>query len=207
MSDSPIPPAATIRYFCQMLPSGGKSLLAYDYLTSIEKTGVGVKMMSIGPAFFHVEPWNQITHLYMAPLADCFINAVCVPTDFSLGVRVKAGEAAPNVPPTLQPVPDQSQAVFPNIEKSAEDAEKVVYEPQTAFAALFTVGVPNIAFTRVFPQRPPSDSEIQVLQKYDAVVTPFKDDIKVFALLGISAVVVHPESEDLAPLLSRFSPS
>jgi hypothetical protein len=48
--------------------------------------------------------------------------------------------------------------------------------------------------------------EIQVLQKYDAVVVPFDSDKEVLASMGVDATTIHPKSEGIAPLLSRLSP-
>lgn len=186
------PPDATLRYFCMVMPTGGPSL-GFDYLEALHLTGLGVKACPIGPAFLMSGPWPALMNLFVGPgqVAKAFVNVVCAPPDLLMGQALREVDVKP--PSGAGPLTGEKAR------------EEVVYKPQTAISGLFTVGVPNIAITAARP-RPPSEHEITALLKYDAVITPSETDAMVLKGLGVVAIHMPPEKDQLARLIASVRP-
>ena len=68
---------------------------------------------------------------------------------------------------------------------------------------LYTVNVPNIAITATYNGEP-SDNEITVLQRYDAVLCPNVDETVAYQMLGVKATYMDADPAHLADLLRGF---
>jgi hypothetical protein len=75
---------ALIRFSCVVAPGGDPENIAFPYLAAIDLTGVGVRVMPLGPFQFGQPPWDRLSHLFLAPLGLRFINVVCAPACYSL---------------------------------------------------------------------------------------------------------------------------
>lgn len=197
-------PDAVIRYFCLVLPNGGAQL-GYDYLDALDRTGLGVAAQPIGPAFFMVEPWIKLNHLFAAStIAPRYVNVVCAPPNLLMGKRLQVTDVKA---PGRLPAPGEETRPFalsatPRAVRQTpgQVEEDAVYEPQTALGGLFTVGVPNIAITMPRP-KPPDEAEVRALNQYDAVIAPSSEDAAALRHLGIDAFHLPPDPKPLKRIL------
>jgi hypothetical protein len=170
-----------------VLPNGGGSL-GFDYLDAFDKTALGVLACPIGMAYFAAEPWSDVGRLFMGRPAARYVNVVCAPPNLLMGQRLRASDA-----PVLGS--DGEVRAIPS-----GKTESIIYEPQTALAGLYTVGVPNVAITMARP-RPPEDHEIRALAQYDAVLCPSSSGTEELQRLGVVAMHVPADAEQLKRLV------
>lgn len=159
-----------------------------EYLEALAAAKLRVKPCPIGPAFL-TGRWAALMELFNAPMpGQRYVNMVCAPPSFPLGSPLRADPCDP-----------RSGTRTPG----ANDTE-IVYKPSTAFAGLYTVGVPNVAV--VLGHDRPSDDEIVTLGKYNAVFTPTEAAAEDLRRRGVSqASMVFPEPRELSKLLSLFT--
>jgi hypothetical protein len=171
--------APAVRYYC-LVTSGPGPFLGFDYLEAIDISGVGVRACPIGPAFIVDPPWAELMHLFSGGNPEGkYVNVVCAPLGYSLGARTTGIDwAGPKGDPS------------------------VVYQPRTALAGLYTVGVPNVAITLPIDSWGGADDELQVLQQYDFVFCPTDEHVEAFKGVGISAHHVPPDAGQLAKLFA-----
>jgi hypothetical protein len=179
---------AKIRLFCLTLPNPGPQL-GLRYALACEKTGLGVVVCPIGLFSLMGGPWQDHLHLFVGAIDADFVNIVVSPPGLLLGQTLKERDVKP--PAGLGgPLPLGTPA----------QGSEIVYRPLTALAGLHTAGVPNVAVTMVKP-RLPEAAEIEALSRYDLVFTPTIEDLEVLLGLGVTALLVPPESESFEALI------
>lgn len=154
--------------------------IAIPYLQAIEGTGLGVRVMSIGGMQFGVPPWDDVSHLFITALKNRFINVVCIEPGMPLGAVISASQFS-----------------------GANNA--IAYEPPLALNGLLTVGIPNIAI--ISGSIPPAGKELESLKHYTAVICPTTEGTKEIVSLGIKAITIPPESDQLSRLFSGMNPA
>lgn len=175
---------ALIRYLCVTLPGVDPSGIAFDYLKSIEATGLGVRVWSLGATNFGVKPWTEVSHLFLTPLGGRYINVVCAPPGLQLGSEASAA--------TLSGDPRASH--------------ETVYKPDTALVACYTVGVTNVAILTLAAGRKLSEKEIETLKLYNAVVCPDAETAAELAGHQITSMQIPPNQDQLLRLFSGMTP-
>lgn len=181
----PLPKIDAVRYHC-FTAVMQEPILGLDYLRALAETTHDLQACPIGPAFLSMAPWSTVSQHFMAPPPDRYINVVCAPPDLALGAPVSRRDVAPRHQPGI----------------SMMDSD-TVYEPSTAFAGLYTVGVANIAITMGLVEPSPTDKK--ALNRYDIVITPTETDAEILASWGIAAAVVPPEPDLLEMLLADYT--
>jgi hypothetical protein len=182
------------------MPNGGTQL-GFDYLEALSKTGLGVAACPIGPAYLNAEPWSKVTQLFTPhPVAKDYVNIVVAPPNLFMGMRLRAVDVTP---PSHLPFPGEE--IAPAVPQRIDPSSEVIYEPQTALSGLYTIGVPNIAVTLAWP-KPPEDHEIRALAQYDAVFAPTAEDALALRALGVLAMHIPPDTDQLARILSWLLP-
>lgn len=178
-----------VRFYCLALPSDGPQL-GFDYLEALDHTDFGVRACPIGPAYLMAGDWPRLLHLFTGPplggrdtegnLVE-FVNVVCAPPGLSLGFAMTARQVAG--PRDAAAAPDD-----------------VVYQPKTALAGLYTIGVKNIAITMPRPALP-DEAECAALALYDFVLCPTSEDAEMLGTLGVPALHVPPDPQLLDKIL------
>lgn len=155
---------ASVRFFCLIGPNHSDwGPVSKRYLAAISGK-FSVRALPIGGHFlgFHklagYEGWEPMADLFSGDVADDYINIVCAPGGLEMGRAVTAQAVAPQ----------QALEGLPAIatrggERAGGD---IVYQPETALAALWTEGHTNIAITS------PAAWEVeqQTIGKYSLVV-------------------------------------
>lgn len=178
---------ARVRYHCLAAPAPPGLHLGFDCLLALHQAGIAVRALSIGPAFLAYPPWNALYKLFEAELDDEFyVNIVCAPPNLSLGAPMRAHEVAAPQDARLARATDSNP----------------VYRPQTALAGLHTVGVPNIAITMPRP-KPPSATEIVILNHYDVVLCPSASMTVELLEAGVENAD-HAVPEAIPAIVSKF---
>jgi hypothetical protein len=170
-----------IRFACVTTPLMDTGGIAFSYLKAIEGTGLGVRIMAVGMARFDTPPWNQVSHLFITALKTRYINVVCVEPGVTLGGSVSAAQF------------------------SMGNKDGAGYDPPLAISGLFTVGIPNVAILtgKVLPE----GKELESLKHYDVVICPTGKETLDLDKLGIKALVLEPESDQLSKLFSGMTPA
>lgn len=86
-----------------------------------------------------------------------------------------------------------------------EEYVNVVCGHSTDFVRYYTVGVSNIAI--VPSSKTPSDKELAALRLYDEVICPVDQGARTLRTLGVKAVHMAAEPDQLGRLLSAYSQS
>jgi hypothetical protein len=172
--------------------------MGIDYLRAFHATGIGVKACPIGP-IMPMPSWMDLMNLFMvADPQEGYVNVVVAPPGLSMGFAHTAAAVAPGVAMLdgnkAPPVPGAPQ-VLPS--------QEIVYQPQTALAGLYTVGVPNIAVTMSRP-KPPDEAEVRALQQYSFVLSPSDDDAQALRLIGVDAIHMLPDPGQLSRILDAL---
>jgi hypothetical protein len=188
-----------LRYFCVVAP-GVAGDVGYGYMTAIAATGARIRALPIGPAaaLGFEKRWWAAGHLFTVPLTPPFVNVVCAPIGMAMGMRAPAGALATkdDLPSDLPP--DVREFMLRGAAKAAADSGPAVYEPQTVFSGLYTVGCKNIAivdrlegdFVVVGERtgRVPDARERAALGRYDRVICSKAADAVVLNGYGIDRV-------------------
>lgn len=162
---------ARLRYFCFDLKIG------LDYARALEETGLGLRVIPVGGVF--LVPTGLPGEVFSRPIADPCINVVCSEASKELGERMTKKQWAP------------ADVVV--------DADEVAYYPQTAFDAFRTVGIKNVAIVVMPPL--PDEAAVATLKQYDAIITPEIADARLLRELGVPALGMAPEPDQLTRLL------
>jgi hypothetical protein len=192
MVDVPTP-EVRLRYFCMALPGAGRSA-GFEYLEALSQTGYGVKACAIGPAFLMSGPWPALMSLFTGPeqVAKRFVNIVCAAPGLLMGQALRAVDVKPPAGPGL-----------PSVGSVSQNTDEVIYRPQTALSGLYTVGVPNVAITAAHPILP-DEHEVTALSKYDAILTITDEDARTLKHLGLLALYMPPEKDQLTRLMKSL---
>lgn len=156
--------------------------IAFPYLQAIDGTGLGVRVMPIGAMHFGMTPWNLVSHLFMTALKTRFINVVAIEPGTSLGAPISSSQFG-----------------------RAGSGEEAAYQPSLALSGLFTVGIPNVAIISGVTM--PKDKEIDSLRHYTAVVCCTDSGVQDLGKLGVKAVKIPAESDQLSRLFSGMMPA
>ena len=153
-----------LRYFCVVGPTGLRIAdLGYRYLCELVRARVRVRALPIGAAgvFGTERRWYELGEVFTRPMALPFMNVVCVSCGYMLGNKTSASTfaSAEALSPELR------QILGPMAGAKSADVD---YEPHTALASLYTVGVKNVAIVTGMPD----EHERAVLEKYDLVIWP-----------------------------------
>lgn len=203
-----------IRFFCVPQP-GPAGDLSYDYLVALRDTGYGIRAISILGGFVGFEErWTRVSRLFMTPIEQPFLNIVCALPDLYRGAPLEAGRfglvsGMDQVPssqkPKGTPTDPHDNPIDAAAAASARDPDRqVVYQPQTAFASLFTLGCPNLAIIDVLGQEP-SAHEVSALQSYDKLIAPTAEAAKRLRDRGLDVVHMGPHADDLATLIDDLT--
>jgi hypothetical protein len=170
-----------IRFACVTTPGVDTGSVAFSYLQAVDATGLGVRVMPIGAMHFGMEPWSIVSNLFMTALKARFINVVAIEPGIPMGAPI-------------------STAQFGH----AGGGAATVYEPPLALSALFTVGIPNVAI--LSGNTMPEGKEVDSLKHYTTVICPTKAGVKALSELGVKAVEISPNPDQLSRLFSGMTP-
>jgi len=170
-----------IRFACVTTPGVDTGNVAFPYLKAADGTGLGVRVMPIGAMHFGMEPWTQLSYLFVTALAARFINVVAIEPGLPMGAAV-------------------STAQFGH----ARAGNEVAYEPDLALNALFTVGIPNVAI--LSGEKMPEGKEIEALKHYTEVICPTMEGSNALQELGIKNTPIPPDPDLLSRLFSGMKP-
>jgi hypothetical protein len=185
---------ARIRYFCQVSETADRE---YAYLEALMQTGLGVRILPIGFIMFDMpedQPgwarWKAMQKLFTDPIANRYVNIVCAPPGLMMGQPLQASQRSGLMVTPRGDLPT----------KAPGDDSFTAYTPGTALIQLYTLGVPNVAITGMWPE-PPGKEETRVLRRYDAVITDSATESAQLSLRGIDAIHLPPEPDQLSRLL------
>lgn len=181
--------AAAIRFYGAVGPRSAAIKywwpdIAFRYALALRQHGL--RMLALGAAQFEffapaarqdptIKHWQHLANEFMAPIAERFVNIVCCPAGVPLGERMSAASFLP--------------------EGKDDDDRGYSYEPDYALHGLLTVGVRNIAITAGFHSQcdgtiTPAEFSVRertALKQYDAIITPYAEDLEALEGIGISA--------------------
>lgn len=190
----------TLRFFCCVAP-GPVGEVPLRYLEALVGTGIPTMTAPIGLAFMGVmgPRWQALSHTFTTELVQPYVNIVCAPPGLLMGSPIRASDMQLSGPERAELLSD-GLALPPAPTEQGDDADEVVYKPQTALAGLYTVGVPNIAITDTRP-KPPDTNELRALGRYDAVCCSSIADADALRRLGVDAEFRAPDARPWAELM------
>lgn len=167
---------ARIRYFA-MLTLSDSPLPACAYLAALERTGLGVRVLSVFGMPSSPGPWTPHAAAFMAPVAARYVNVVAALPGLPMGSPVTRRDLAGGFGTGGAFFDRRDFNVAPaGVEQMAAettaDGDEVIYQPQTIIAGLYTVGVPNVLLTVPPAAGEISPAEIAAMSKYDVVAVP-----------------------------------
>lgn len=188
--------ATMVRFFC-LVTDGTEGDLSYSYLRAIEASGRTVRAIPIGAHGISDEArWDELGALFLTPVVAPYVNVVCAHAGMLLGTRtpIELGREE-DLPPELR-----SMLGVPV--RLARATPALVYQPQTAFSGLLTLGCPNVAILQSRPN--PDEAEALVLARYDVVICPTPADAQVLGLLGVKAIYLPPTADMLRRVIEEL---
>lgn len=163
-----------IRFYGLLAPGPhGERTFAYATALAAQHR---LRVLPIGMAMVPLGRWN---HLFAEPVLAPYVNVVCAPARFPLGVAMTMASSA--LPPELAKVAGPPRPAR---------GTPVAYEPQTALSGLLTVGCPNVAITAAHPA--PDAHDLRSLARYDAVIVASQGEVDALAALAQAAGLALP---------------
>ena len=180
---------ATVRFFCVVGPRplavNNKGLdeasldatwgeLSFAFLQALWNANIDVRAITIGAS--HIQRnddhkrnlqwshWQALSSAFVRDVGALRVNVVCSPLHLVMGTALTRRAIAP---PPMPNVP--SVRLDTDTDSAADD---LIYHPSTAFSALWTDGLCNIAITRLGADESLSDAERVALSRYEHVLTP-----------------------------------
>lgn len=193
-----------LRFFCVPQP-GPVGDISYRYLVACRDTGYGIRAISILGGFIgFAGPWSRVSRLFAAPVSQPFINIVCAVPDLIRGAPLRATKKGGLFTQTdTDRLP--GRGVPSHLDLAGDDDELIdVYQPQTAFRALLTVGCPNVAIV-ADASRPPSPSECEAIEAYDRIISPTPSMTDALRGMGLDVVHMEPDPDDIATLIDDLT--
>lgn len=189
-------PAAMVRFFC-LVTEGTEGDLSYSYLRAIEATGTTVRAIPIGAHGISDEArWDELGALFLTPVVAPFINVVCAHAGMLLGTRtpLELGRE--------EDLPAELRSMLGAPVRLARATPPLVYQPQTAFSGLLTIGCANVAILQSRPY--PDEAEARVLARYDLVICPTPADALALGNLGVKAIYLPPTADMLRRVIEEL---